>query len=85
MKPRNAEDKFENRLAQVPVYSDLHESSEHIDLLKSSSGQGNEIWGMMRTQPGNCTPILAGSKDDGKTAAETDSDEIVTWEVRSLC
>jgi len=40
---------------------------------------------MIRTLAVNCTPILVCSKDDGKTAAETASDEMVMGAARALC
>jgi len=40
---------------------------------------------MIRTLAVNCAPILDCSKDDGKTAAETASDEMVMAGVRALC
>jgi len=39
---------------------------------------------MIRTLAVNRTPILVCCKDDGKTAAETASDEIVMGAVRAL-
>jgi len=53
--------------------------------MKSSSCQGKEIRGMIRTLSVNCAPILDCSKDAGKTAAETASDETVMGAVRALC
>jgi len=40
---------------------------------------------MIRTLAVNCAPILVCSTDDGKTAAETASDEMVMGAVRELC
>jgi hypothetical protein len=40
---------------------------------------------MIRTLAVYCTPILVCSKDDGKTVAETASDEMVMRVVRALC
>jgi len=40
---------------------------------------------MIRTLALNCAPILVCSKDDGKTALETTSDEMVMGAVRALC
>jgi hypothetical protein len=40
---------------------------------------------MIRTLAVNCAPILDCSKDDGKTPAETASDEMVMGAVRALC
>jgi len=53
--------------------------------MKSSSWQGKEIQGMIRTLAVNCAQILDCSQDAGKTAAETASDEIVMGAVRALC
>jgi hypothetical protein len=53
--------------------------------MKSGSWQGNEIPGMIRTLVVSCAPILDCSKDDGKTPAETASDEMVMGAVRALC
>jgi len=52
--------------------------------VQSSSWQGKEIWGMIRTLALNCAPILDCSKDDGKTAAETASDEMAMGAVQAL-
>jgi hypothetical protein len=40
---------------------------------------------MMRSLAVNCTPLLDCFKDDGKTPAETASNEIVMGAVRALC
>jgi len=40
---------------------------------------------MIRTLAVNCTPILDRSNDNGKTPAETASDEMVMGAVRALC
>jgi len=40
---------------------------------------------MIRTLAVNCAPIVVCSKDDGKTAAETATDEMVIGAVRALC
>jgi len=53
--------------------------------MKSSSWQGREIRGMIRTLSVNYARILDCSKDDGKTAVETASDEIVMGAARALC
>jgi len=45
--------------------------------MKSSSWQGKEIRGMIRTMAVNSAPILDCSEDDRKTPAETASDEMV--------
>jgi len=40
---------------------------------------------MIRTLAVNCAPILVCSKDAGKTAAETASNEMVMGAVRAVC
>jgi hypothetical protein len=40
---------------------------------------------MIRTQAVNCAPILVCSKDEGKTALETASNEMVIGALRALC
>jgi len=40
---------------------------------------------MIRTLAVNCAPILVCSTDDGKTVAETASNEMVMGAVRALC
>jgi len=57
--------------------SGLQHFSKPFDSLKSGSWQGKEIRGMIRTLAVNSAPILDCSKDDGKTAAENASDEMV--------
>jgi hypothetical protein len=53
--------------------------------MKSGSWQGKEIGGIIRTLAVNCAPILYYSKDDGKTPAETASDEMALGAVHTLC
>jgi len=53
--------------------------------MTSSSWQGKAIRGMIRTLSVNCAPILNCSKDDGKTASETASDEMVMGAVQASC
>jgi hypothetical protein len=53
--------------------------------LKSGTWQGREIRGVIRTLAVNWAPILVCSKDDGKTVAETASDEMVMGAVWALC
>jgi len=53
--------------------------------MRSGSGQGKEIQGMIRTLAVNCAAILDSSQDAGKTAAETASDEMVMGAVLALC
>jgi len=85
LKTRNVKDQFDNRFSAVPRYPGLQRFSTSFDSMNSSSWQGKEIRGMIRTLSVNCTPILDCSKDDGKTAAETASDEMVMGAVRALC
>jgi len=85
LKARNVKDEFDNRLTSVSRYPGLQRFSEPFDSMKSSSWQGKEIRGMIRTLSVNCAPILDCSKDDGKTAVETASDEMVMGAVRALC
>jgi len=40
---------------------------------------------MIWTLPVNCAAIVVCSKDEGKTAAETASDEMVMGAMRALC
>jgi len=53
--------------------------------MKHFSWEGNVISGMIRTLEVNCTQVLECSKNDGKTPAETDSNEMVIGAVRALC
>jgi hypothetical protein len=53
--------------------------------MNSGSWKGKEIRGMIRTLAVNCAPILDCSQDDGKTPAETASNEMVMGAVRTLC
>jgi hypothetical protein len=85
LKARNVKDQFDNRFTSVPRYPGLQRFSKPFDLMKSGSWQGKEIRGMIRTLAVNCAPILDCSKDDGKTPAETASDEMVMGAVRALC
>jgi len=85
LKARNVKDQFDNRFTLVPQYPGLQRFSKQFNSMKSSSCQGKEIRGMIRTLAVNCTPILDCSRDDGKTPAETASDEMVMGAVRALC
>jgi hypothetical protein len=78
-------DQFDNLFTSVPRYPGLQLFTQLFESLKSGTGQGKEICGMIRTLAVNCAPILVCSKDDGKTAAETASDEMVMGAVRSFC
>jgi hypothetical protein len=69
----------------VSQYSGLQHFSIPFDSLNSGTWQGKEIRGMIRTLAVNCAPFLVYSKDDGKTAAETASNEMVMGVVRALC
>jgi len=85
LKARQVKDQFDNRFTSVPRCPGLPHFSKPFDCLKSSAWQGKEICGMIRTWAVNCAPILVWSKDDGKTVAETASDEMVIEAVRALC
>jgi hypothetical protein len=69
----------------VPRYPGLQFLSKPFDHLKSGTGQGKEIRGMIRTLAVHCASILICSKDDGKTAVETASVEMVLGAVWALC
>jgi len=62
-------------------------SIQHLSkpFVSSNSGiwQGKEICGMIRTLAVNCPPIQVCSEDDGKTEAETASNEMVMGAVRA--
>jgi hypothetical protein len=77
LKVINLKDQFDNRITSVPGYLGLQSFSKQCDSKKSGSWQGKEIRGMIRTLAVNCMPILDCSKDDGRTLAKTDSDEMV--------
>jgi hypothetical protein len=51
----------------------------------SGAWQAKEIRGMIRTLAVYYTPILDWSKDDGKTPAETASNEMVMGAVQAVC
>jgi len=85
LKARNVKDQFDNRFTSVPRYPGLQHFSKAFNSLKSSSWQGKEIHGMIRTLAVNCDPILHCSKDDRKTAAENASDGMLMGAVRALC
>jgi len=69
----------------VPRYPGLQHSSKLFDSLRSGSWEGKDICGIIRTMVVNCAPILVCSKDDGKTAAENDFDDVVIRAVQVLC
>ena len=56
-----------------------------FDSLRSATCQGKVICGIIRTLAVNCAPNLDCSKDDGKTAVENASDEMVLGAVRASC
>jgi len=85
LKAGNVKDQFDNRFTSVPRYPGLQRFSKPLDSMKRSFWKGKEIRGVIRTLSVNCAPILDCSKDDGKTAAETASDEMVMGAVRALC
>jgi hypothetical protein len=53
--------------------------------LTSGTWQGKEIRGMIKTLAVNCAPILVSSKEYGKAAEVTASDEMIMGAVLSLC
>jgi len=85
LKARNVKDQFDNRFTSVPRYPGLQLFTKPFDSMKSSAWQGKQIRGMIRSLAVNCGPILDCCKDDGKTPAETASDEMVMRAVRALC
>jgi hypothetical protein len=85
LKARNVKDQFDNRFTSVPRYPGLQHCSKPFDSVKSGTWQRKQIHGIIRIRAVNCAPILDYSKDDGKTAAETASDEIVMGAVQVLC
>jgi hypothetical protein len=85
LKAKNVKDQFDNQFTSVPLYPGLQHFSKAFDSLKSGTWQGKEIRGMIRTLAANCAPILDCSKDDGKTAAENASNDMVMGAVRALC
>jgi len=85
LKPRNVKDQFDNWFTSVPRYPGLQHFYKPLNALKSGTWQGKVIRGMIRTLAVHCAPILVCSKDDGKTAAETVSNEMVMGAVWALC
>jgi hypothetical protein len=85
LKARNVMDQFHNPFTSVPRYPYLQRFSKPFDWMKSSSWQGKEIRGKIRTLAVHCAPILNCSKDDRKTLAETASDEMMMGAVQALC
>jgi len=82
---RDVKDQGDNRFTLVKWYPGHRHFSKPFDSLESGSWPGEEIGGMIRTRPVNCTPIVDISKDDGKIAAENASDEMVMGAVWTLC
>jgi len=85
LKARTVKDQFDNRSTSVPRYPGLQRFTKPFNLMKSCSWQGHEIRVIIRTLAVNCAPILDGSQDARKTAADTDSDEMVMGAVLALC
>ena len=85
LKARNVKNQFDNRFMSVPRYPGLQLFCKPFDSMKCSSWQGKEIRGMIRSLAVNCAPILDCCKDDGKTPAETATDEMVIGAVCALC
>jgi len=84
LKARTVKDQFDNRSTSVPRYPGLQRFSKPFNLMKICSWQGYEIRVIIRTLAVNCAPILDGSLDARKTAADTDSDEMVMGAVWAL-
>jgi len=85
LKARNVKDQCDNQFTSVPRYPGLQCFSKPCNSMKSCCWRGNEIQGMIRTLVVNCPPILDCSQDDGKTVAETASDEMVMGALQALC
>jgi hypothetical protein len=85
LKARKVKDQFNNRFTSVPRYPGLQHFSNPFDSLKSGTWQGKEICGIIRTLAVDCAPMLVSSSDNGETAAETASDEMVMGAVRAFC
>jgi len=85
LKARNVKDQFDKQFILAPWSPALQRFSKPFDWLRSGTWQCKEIHGMIRTVAVNCTPIVVCSRDDGKTAAETASDEMVMGAVEALC
>jgi hypothetical protein len=81
----NVKDEVIIGFTSVPRNPGLHQLPKPFDSIQSSSWQGSEIWGMISTLLVNCAPIGDCSKDNGKTAAETTSNEMVMGAVGALC
>jgi len=77
LKTRNVKDQFANQFRSVPQYADLQQFSKPFDSVKSSSWQGKEIWGMIRTLIVNCTSNPDCAKDDRQTPSKSASDEML--------
>ena len=85
LKARQVKDRFGNRFTSVPRDPGFQHFSKPFDSLQSGTWQGKEIHGMIRTLAVVCARILVCSKDVGKTAMETASDEMAMGAVRASC
>jgi len=85
MKARNVKNQFDNRFISVTRYPGLQHFSKPYDSMKYNSLLRKEIRDMIRTLAVKCAPNLHCSKDDGKTHAETATDEMVIGAVRAFC
>jgi hypothetical protein len=85
LKGRYVKNQFDRRFTLGLQYLGLQCFSKPFDSMKCSSQQVKLILGMIRTLAVNCTVNLDCSKDDGKTAVETASDEMVEGAVQTLC
>jgi len=69
-------------------YHDIQMSStslNHMIRSKAAPGRDKRSQGMIRTQGVNWTPIIDCTKDDGKTAVQITSDDMVMGAVWALC
>jgi hypothetical protein len=85
LKARNVKDQFDNQFTSVPQCPGFKRFFTPFDWMASSSWQGKDIRGMIRTLAVNCAPSLDCFKDDGKTLAETASDQMEMGAVWALC
>jgi hypothetical protein len=85
LKARNVRNQFDNLLISVRGYPSIQHFPKPFDSSESSTWQGQEICGIIRTLALNCAPIHMCYKNDAKTVAETASDEKVMGAVRVLC
>ena len=68
----------------MPRYPSLLHFSNAWDSWKNSTSQRKAMCGIIRILVLNCAPLLVSSKDDGKTAVETASDEMVMGVFQAL-